>query len=213
MPLPTLPAPVPLGALPPGTVLGGMMIGVVDPVVLGVAGVVVFGICTLFGDTVPPGTTAFGETVPFGATALGVVVFGNTVWPELTVAPVLGLVFSPPFGTTVALGAERFGATVLLGPAVFGATVLLGPVRALVGFCALAAPLGTVVPGASVVPGATALLVVAARCCCCWVRQAGRWGAVSIMQFVPGGKAVFWAMAVAAAPAVPIRTAPVRTAR
>jgi hypothetical protein len=184
-----------------------MMIGVVDPVVLGAVEVVVFGIRTLFGDTVSPGVTVFGKTVPFG-----VVVPGSTVWPELTVVPVPEFEFRPPLGTTVELGPITFGATVLLGPAVFGATVLLGPVSALVGFCALAAPFGTrgVPFGASVAPGAT-MSGVAARCPCCWAKQAGRWVAVNVMQLVPGGKVLLCARVVVAK-LVPSRSPAANTA-
>jgi hypothetical protein len=186
--LPTLPAPTPL-VVPVVLAPGGTIIGLVGPVVVGEG--------TAFGEMVLPGATAFGETVPPGVTAFGLL-FGITVRLEFTVAPLLG--------TTVVLGPEVSGATVVLGPDVSGATVALGPVKklglALVGFCALAAPLGAMV-----------VLVVAARCCCCWARQAGRWVAVCIMQLVPGGKAVFCALAAVAALAAPTTMAPMRAAR
>lgn len=140
------------------------------------------------------------------------------VWLELTLVPPLGttIVLGPEvFGATVVLAPAVFGATVVLGPDVSGATVVLGPVKKLgelVGFCALADPLGAMVTpfglGAMVV-----LLVVAARCCCCCARQAGRWVAVSIMQLVPAGKAAFCAWAAVTAPAAPARMAPISAAR
>jgi len=149
-------------ALPPPTgamvVPFGVMMG--TPVVLapfgtavGVVGPVVFGTVTLFGETTVPGVpTAFGETVPPGVTVFGAV-FGRTVCPAFTegftvVFGRMTVPVGPLLGMTVELGPVVSGATVELGPVVFGATVELGPVRtlvlALVGFCALAAPLTVV---------------------------------------------------------------------
>lgn len=125
---------------------------------MGVVGPVVFGICTLFGRGVVPGVgTAFGETVVPGAVTAFGLVFGNTVRPLFTDAPLFGMTTVPfgvmidvVFGATVALGPAVFGATVELGPEVLGATVALGPVKALgllVGRCMLAAPFGWMLLG------------------------------------------------------------------
>jgi len=160
-----------------------MMIGVVGPVV--------FGIGTVFGITVPPGTTWLGDTVVPGAVTAFGLAFGKTVWPELTEVPVFGTTVVPVvlpvpelFGITVELGPVVFGATVALGPAVLGATVELGPVRtlvlALVGFCVLAEPLS----GAPVL--GIVVLGTEPICRAC-ARQAGCSAAVNIMQLVPGG--------------------------
>jgi hypothetical protein len=178
----------------------GVMIGIVEPVVLapfgmavGVVGPVVFGTFALFGKTVLAG----------GVTALGFV-FGNTVRLEFTDDPLLGVttvfgVMTTPvpevFGVTVAPGPEVGGATVEPGPVV-GAIVAPGPVKtlglALVGFCALAAPLGWMVGARGTEP---------CRPDC--VRQAGRCSDGSIMQLVPGANVAVWAIAPVTAPVLP----------
>jgi hypothetical protein len=176
MPLPPTEPPTPI---PPAPVLAplGTASGDVVPVV---------GICTLLGETVPPGTTAFGETALPGETALGLL-FGRTVRLVFTVVPgartPLGMLAA--FGTTVVLGPAVLGAMVVLGPDVFGAIVVFGPVRRLglalvwpwMPFCALAEP---------GVPLGAMMALLFARCCC-WAMQSDRWVPVMVVQLLPAG--------------------------